>query len=79
VETLKYLGVVFTSDGSRNKEINTQIGKANAVLRELYCSLVEKRELSRSAKLSVIKSVFVPILTCGHESYVTTERILPKE
>jgi len=32
VETFKYLGVVFTSDGSRNKGIDTRISKANAVL-----------------------------------------------
>jgi len=35
VETPKYLGVVFTSDGSRNKRVDTRIGRANAVLREL--------------------------------------------
>jgi len=51
VETFKYLGVVITSDGSRNKGIDTRIGKANAVLRELYCSVVTKRELSKNAKL----------------------------
>jgi len=33
VETFMYLGVVFTSDGSRNKGIDTRISKANAVLR----------------------------------------------
>jgi len=66
VETFQYLGVVFTSDGSRNKGIDTQICKANAVLRELYCSVVAKRELSKHAKHSVSKSVFVPILTYGH-------------
>jgi len=48
-------------------------------MRELYCSVVTKRELPKNAKLSVSKSVFVPILTCGHESQVTTERILSKE
>ena len=68
VETFKYLGVVITSDGSRNKGIDTRIGKANAVLRELYCSVVTKRELSKNAKLSIFESVFVPIVTCGHES-----------
>ena len=36
VERFKYLRVVFTSDGNRNKEVDTRIGKANAVLRELY-------------------------------------------
>jgi len=68
VKTFKYLWVVFTSDGSRNKEIDTRIGKVNAVLREIYWSVLMKRELSKTAKLSVFKSVFVPILTCGHES-----------
>jgi len=35
-----------------------------------------KRELSDTAKLSVFKSIFVPILTYGYESWVMTERIL---
>ena len=61
VEAFKYLGVVFTSDGSRNKGIDTLIGKANAVLRELYCSVVTKQHLSKNAKCSVFKSGFVPI------------------
>jgi len=45
VETFEYLRVVFTSDETRNKEIDTRIGKANAILRELYCSVGAKREL----------------------------------
>ena len=34
-----------------------------------------KRELSKKAKLSIFKVVFVPILTYGHESWVMTERM----
>ena len=41
-----------------------------------YCSVVTKRELSNTAKFSVFKSVFFPILTFGHESWIITERIL---
>jgi len=67
-KTFKYLEVVFTSDGSRNKGITARTGEANAVLRELCRSVVTKRELSKTTKLSVFKSVFVPILTCGRES-----------
>ena len=48
----------------------------NAVLRELYRSVVTKRELSNTAELSVFKSVFVPILTYGDESWVMTEKII---
>jgi len=60
--------VLFTRDESLNKGINTLIGEANAVLRELYCSVVAKREISKKEKLSVFKSVFLPILTSGYES-----------
>jgi len=48
--------------------------KANALLRALHRSVVTKREISKTAKLSVFKSVFVPIITYGHESLVMTER-----
>ena len=44
-------------------------------MRALHYSVVIKRELSKKAKLSVFKAVFVPILTYGHESWVMTERM----
>jgi len=72
VEKFKHLGVVFASDGRWSEEIDTRIGEANAVLHELYRSVVTKRELSNTTKLSVFKSVFVPILTYGHQPWVMT-------
>ena len=75
VEKFKYLGVAFTSDGRQDKELDTRIGKASAVMRALHYSVVMKRELSKKAKLSIFKAVFVPILTYGHESWVMTERM----
>jgi len=36
--------------------------------------VVTKQEISNTAKLSVLKSVFVPILTYGHESSVMTAK-----
>ena len=60
----------------RNEEIDTRIRKANALVREIHLSAVTKRELSNNAKLSVFKSVFVPILTYGHDFRLITERIL---
>jgi len=76
VEKFKYLGVIFTSDERYNKQIDTQICKANTFLRELHRSVVTKRELSNTAKLSVFRLVFVPILIYGHEFWVETERVL---
>ena len=48
VAKFNYLGMVFTSDGRWSEEIDTRIGKANAALRELYRSVVTKRELSNT-------------------------------
>jgi len=77
VVTFKYYRGVFSVwRKSERQEIDTRISNANAVLRELYRSVTTNRELSNTANLSVLKSIFVPILTYGHESRVMTEIIL---
>ena len=76
VEKVKYIGVVFTSDRRWSEEIDARIGQTKAVLRELYCSVVTKRELSNTSKLSVIELILVPILTYGHESWILEENCL---
>ena len=68
VEKFKHLGVALTSDGRQDEELGTRIGKASAVMQALDCSVVMKRELSNTAKLSTFKAVFVPILDYDHES-----------
>jgi len=68
--------VVFTSDVRQNKDNDKCIGKASAVLRELHHYVTTNWELSNTAKLSVLKSVLVPIVTYGHESLENTKRML---
>ena len=75
VEKFKYLGVAFTSDRRQDEELATRISKASAVMRALHYSVAMKRELSKKAKLSIFKAVFVPILTYGYESWVMTKRV----
>ena len=75
VEKFKYLGVALTSEGRQDEELDTRISKASALMRALHSSVVMKRELSKKAKLSIFKTFFVPILTYGHESWVTTKRV----
>ena len=43
-------------------------------MRALRSFVAMKRELSKKAKLSIFRSVFVHILTYGHEPWVMTER-----
>ena len=68
VEKFKYLGVAFTSDERQDKELDTQLRKAGAVMRALHNSVVMRREWSKQEKVSIFETVFVPILTYGLES-----------
>ena len=74
MEEFKYLGVLFTSEGRMEREIDRRIGAASAVMRALHRSVVVKKELSRKAKLLIYQSIYVPTLTYGHELWVVTER-----
>ncbi|KAK3547561.1 hypothetical protein QTP86_024709 [Hemibagrus guttatus] len=75
VGEFKYLGVLFTSEGRMDREIDRWIGAAAAVMRSMYWSVVVKKELSRKVKLSIYQSVYVPTLTYGHELCVMTKRV----
>ncbi|KAK3535381.1 hypothetical protein QTP70_011277 [Hemibagrus guttatus] len=75
VEEFKYLGVLFTSEGRMDREIDRRIGAAAAVMRSMYRSVVLKKELSQKAKLSIYQSIYAPTLTYGHELWVMTERV----
>ncbi|KAK3528564.1 hypothetical protein QTP70_002809 [Hemibagrus guttatus] len=77
VEEFKYLGVLFTSEGRMDREIDRRIGAAAAVMRSMYRSVVVKKELSQKAKLSIYQSIYVPNLTYGHELWVMTKRMPP--
>jgi len=74
VEKFKCIVVVFMSDGRQDGELDTQMGKTGAVIRALQYFAVMKHELLKKAKLLVFKTVFILILTYGHESWV-----MPKE
>ena len=74
-EKFKYLGVSFTSDGRQNSELDIRIGKASAVMRQLHRSVLLKRELCTKAKLSIFRSVYVTILTYGHECWIMNEKV----
>ncbi|KAI3363117.1 hypothetical protein L3Q82_011764 [Scortum barcoo] len=64
VEEFKYLGVLFTSEGKIEREIDRRIGAASAVMRSVYRTVVVKKELSRAkAKLSIYHGQSTTLLT----------------
>ena len=74
-EKCKYLGVSFTSDGRQNSGLDIRIGKASTVMRQLHRIVVLKRELYTKAKLFMFRSVYIPIVTYGHECWIINEKV----
>ena len=75
VEKFKYLGVVFTSDGRQEAELDARIAGDGAVMRQFQHSILRRGEVGKKAKLAIFSSVFVPIHTYSHECWVMTERV----
>ena len=71
MKEFKYLGILFSSEGTREREMGRRIKAAGVVLRSLRCTVVMKRELSQKAKLSIYRSISIPTLT--YEGWVMTE------
>ena len=54
VEDLKYFGVLFTSEGKMEREIDRRIGAAAAVMRLLYRSVMVKRVEPKGKALDLL-------------------------
>ena len=63
------------SDGRQYSELDIRIGKASAVMLQLHRYVVLKRELCTGEKLSIFRSVYVPILTYGRERWIMNEKV----
>ena len=72
MEKVKYVEAAFTNQTKtvKDEELEVRSRKARAVMRALHHLFALKRELSRKAKLSVFKSIFVPSLTYDHDSQI---------
>ena len=79
VYKFNYLGVAFTSDGTQDKELDTQSGKAIAIKRALHYSVVVRQELSKKSKALNFRNSICPfsptvsLYVCEHS--VMTERV----
>ncbi len=51
VKEFEYLGFLFTSEGTIERETGQRIGETGAVLLSPYCTVVTKSELSCKARL----------------------------
>lgn len=69
IESYEYLGVIISQDGTIEGEIRNRVSKASRVYYQINTTLINKKELSKETKLHLYKSVYLPTLTYGAESW----------
>ena len=69
VTSFKYLGSMVTADATINKEIQTRIQKASAAFSKLFQRVWSRNTLSLKTKVSVYKTMILPILTQDCETW----------
>ena len=69
-----YLGVILSEDGRMECELEKRIGAALSAAGAVRSQVLESRDLSKSAKMLVYKTMIETTLTYGAESWVLKER-----
>ena len=62
VDTIKYLGVMISGDGSMQRELEARIGAGAKVIGGMSQEVLGRRELSKQTKLKVVNVTVMPVL-----------------
>jgi hypothetical protein len=68
------LSVIITNDGRTDRETNNRIKKANQIYYEIYNMVLGKKEVDPKTKIQIYKSVHIPALAYGAESWPLTTK-----
>ena len=74
VDEMKYLGVMISSDGRMEKEIEARIAMATRLVGGMGDTVVSRRELSKGTKLKVVNATMMPSLLYGCEVWSLTKQ-----
>ena len=74
VDAMKYLGVMISSDGSMDKEVEARIGNATRVIGGMNEMVLRRKKQSRSTKLKVVNATVMPKLMYGCETWSLSKR-----
>nr|CAH7716818.1 unnamed protein product [Callosobruchus chinensis] len=78
VETFRYLGTVIDSSGREEHNLSERISAAGKLYWALKDSCFGKKEVSIGTKLKVYKTIVIPVLLWGSESWVLTKSMKQK-
>jgi hypothetical protein len=73
VATLKYLGTTLTDQNFMHEEIKGRLSSGNACCQSVQ-SLLSSRLLYRNAKVKIYKTIILPVVLYGCETWSVTVR-----
>ena len=74
VEVMKYLGVMISSDGSMDSEVEQRIGMASKMIGAIGRTVLGRKELTKDTKVRVVNAMVIPTLTYGCEAWTLQAR-----
>ena len=74
VEVMKYLGVMISSDGSMDSEVEQRIGMASKMIGAIGRTVLGRKELTKGTKVRVVNAMVIPTLTYGCEAWTLQAR-----
>ena len=66
---MKYLGVMISSDGSMDSEVEQRKGMASKIIGVIGRTLLGRKELMKGTKVRVVNALVIPTLTYGCEAW----------
>lgn len=78
VGSIKYLGTIIDKTGRYEEEINSRITSATKLYHSIRNGFINKKEISTKTKLTIYKTIYLPTLTYGSETWVLTEKLKRK-
>ena len=70
---MKYLGVMISSDGRMENEVEARIASATRMVGGMTEMVLRRKELSKSTKMMVVNATMVPSLLYGCKVWSLTK------
>ena len=74
VEVMTYLGVMISSDGSMDSEVEQRIGVASKMIGAIGRTVLGRKELMKGTKVRVVNAMVILTLTYGCEAWTLQAR-----